>query len=352
MISKVIAADLISRVREAIEVKNEIVIVSHVGPDGDAIGSSLALWYYLRQLGKNAYVIVPNRFPDFLAWMPGTHEIIVYEESKAKAKELFKSADLIFALDFNTPKRVDKMENLLLNSSAPKILVDHHLQPDNFAQIIISYPEISSTCELIFRLICRLGHFDKINLECAQCILTGIMTDTGGFSYNSNQSEIYTIVSELIKIGVDKDDIYRKIFNTFSVGRLKLSAFSIYRKMKIYPEYKTAVISLTIAELERFDYKQGDTEGIVNMPLSIEGVVFSVLLREDTNKIKISLRSTGTFPANKVAADLFNGGGHLNAAGGESHVGLKESVKKLESALPDYKNWVQMDESALTKSIP
>jgi len=341
MISKVIAADLISRVREAIEVKEDVVIVSHVGPDGDAVGSSLALWHYLRQIGKNVSVILPNGFPDFLAWMPGAGEIVIYEKNKAKAHDLFSRADLIFALDFNTPKRVDKMEKALLNSSAPKILIDHHLQPDDFAQIIVSYPEISSTSELIFRLICRLGHFDKITVECAQCVLTGIMTDTGGFSYNSNDPEVYTIVSELIKIGVDKDDIYRKIFNTFSLGRMKLNAFSIYRKMKIYSECKTAITVLTLAELERFDYKPGDTEGIVNMPLSIDGIVFSVLLREDTDKIKISLRSTGTFPANKVAADLFNGGGHLNAAGGESYANLKDTVKKLESALPQYKHFLE-----------
>ena len=341
MILKIIAEDLVSRVREAICVKNEIVIVSHVGPDGDAIGSSLALWHYLQQIGKNAHVIVPNDFPDFLSWMPGAEKIVIYEKDRTRAENLFALADLIFALDFNTPKRVDKMEKALLDSSAPKILIDHHLHPDNFAQIVISYPEISSTSELVFRMICRLGHFDKITLECGQCVLTGMMTDTGGFSYNSNQSEIYTIISELIRLGVDKDDIYRKVFNTLSLDRLKLNTFSIYRKMKVYPEYKTAIITLTLAELNKFNYKPGNTEGIVNIPLSIEGVVFSVLLREDTDKIKISLRSQGAFPANKVAADLFNGGGHLNAAGGKSYADLKETTKKLIAALPDYVDYLE-----------
>lgn len=340
MISKIIAEDLISRVREAIEIKNDIVIVSHVGPDGDAIGSSLALWHYLHQVGKEAHVIVPNGFPEFLSWMPGANEIVIYEKNKTKAEELFNRSDLIFALDFNTTKRVDKMEKALLSSSAPKILVDHHLQPDSFAQIVISYPEISSTSELIFRMICRLGQFDKMTIECGQCILTGMMTDTGAFSYNSNQSEIYTIISELIKLRVDKDDIYRKVFNTFSVDRLKLNSFCTYRKLKIIPKYNTAIIALSLSELERFNYKQGDTEGIVNVPLSIKGIVFSVFLREDTDKIKISFRSTGTFPANKVAADLFNGGGHLNAAGGESYISLKDTVKKLEAALPNYKSFL------------
>lgn len=347
MISKVIAEDLISRVREAIGIKNEIVIVSHVGPDGDAIGSSLALWHYLRLIGKSVHIVVPNGFPDFLSWMPGAGEIVIYEKNKAKAEELFLLADLIFALDFNTPTRVDKLEKVLLNSSAPKILVDHHLYPDNFAQIVISYPEISSTSELIFRLICRLGHFDKITLECAQCILTGMMTDTGGFTYNSNQPEIYTIIARLIELGVDKDDIYRKVFNTFSLDRLKLNAFCIYKKLKIYPKYQTAIIALSLDDLNKFNYKQGDTEGIVNTPLSIDGIIFSVLLREDTDKIKISFRSQGTFPANKVAADLFDGGGHLNAAGGESYIGLKESVNKLRSALPNYVSYLETEKEEI-----
>jgi phosphoesterase RecJ-like protein len=341
MISKIIAEELIGRFREAIHVKNEIVIVSHVSPDGDAIGSSLALWHYLRQLGKNAYVIVPNAFPAFLSWMPGAKNIVYYDRQKTKSENLLTQAELIIALDFNAAKRLDKMEKAFLDASAPKILIDHHLHPEDFAQIVVSYPEISSTSEMIFRLICRLGHFDKITRECAECILTGLMTDTGGFSFNSNQAEIYIIVAELIKLGVDKDEIYRRVFNTFSLDRLKLSAFSIYRKMTVFPEYKTAVILLTVKELERFNYKIGDIEGIVNMPLSIDGIIFSVLMREDTDKIKISLRSQGAFPANKVAADLFDGGGHLNAAGGEFTESLQTAFKKLKNALPDYVEFLE-----------
>ena len=336
MITKIIAENLIKKVREAIRAKNQIVIVSHVTPDGDAIGSSLALWHYLHRLGKNAHVIVPNGFPAFLSWMPGANEIVLYDRQRKKAERLFEEADLIFALDFNESNRVDKMENAFLSAPAPKVLIDHHLHPGDFAQIVISYPEISSTSEMVFRLICRLGHFDKVTLECAQCVLTGMMTDTGGFSYNSNHPEIYTIVAELIKLGVDKDDIYRRVFSTYSLDKLKLNAFSIYHKMKIFPEYKTAVILLTVKELEKFNYKPGDIEGIVNIPLSADGVVFSVLMREDTDKIKISFRSLGTFPANKVASDLFNGGGHLNAAGGESYTSLQASFKKLKTALPNY----------------
>ncbi|MDL2289909.1 bifunctional oligoribonuclease/PAP phosphatase NrnA [Paludibacteraceae bacterium OttesenSCG-928-F17] len=344
MLSKIIAADLISRVREAIDIKEKVVIVSHVGPDGDAVGSSLALWHYLRVLGKEAHVILPDKFPSFLDWMPGTDEIIIYAKDKSKAEKLLNETDLIFALDFNAPKRLEKMAAAFVKASAPKILIDHHLYPDDFPQVCISYPEISSTSELVFRVICRMGHFDKINLECAECVLTGIMTDTGGFSYNSNSPELYAIVSELIKIGVDKDDIYRKVFNTFSVDRLKLNAFSIYKKMKLYPQYKAAIIPLSLVELEQFNYKSGDTEGLVNTPLQIDGIIFSVLLREDSDKIKISFRSQGSFPANKVAADLFGGGGHLNAAGAESYTSLQVAVNLLKKSLPKYVSYLESEE--------
>lgn len=343
MLSKIIAEDLISRIREAIDVKDNIVIVSHVGPDGDAVGSSLALWHFLRGFGKQVTVILPSAFPDFLAWMPGADKILIFDDKKKEAQEIIAAADLIFALDFNTPSRLDKMEKAIVSSTAPKILIDHHLNPDSFAQIVISYPDISSTSELIFRTICRLGYFERITKKCGECVLVGMMTDTGGFAYNSNQPEIYTIVSRLITLGVDKDDIYRKVFNNSTVGKVKLNAFAIYRKMKLFPRYQAALITLTSAELERFEYKTGDTEGIVNIPLSIEGIIFSVFMREDEDgeKIKISFRSQGTFPANKVAAELFNGGGHLNAAGGESYTSLQEAISIFTKGLPNYVEYVE-----------
>jgi len=194
---------------------------------------------------------------------------------------------------------------------------------------------------MIFRLICRMGDFTMINLACAECIYTGMMTDTGGFTYNSNNHEIYIIIAELIKIGIDKDDIYRKVFNTYSVDRIRLMGYCLFHKMKVYPEYRTALITLTLKELSQFNYVNGDSEGFVNIPLSIAGIDFSVFMREDTNKIKISFRSQGTFPSNKVASDLFNGGGHLNASGGESSTTLIEAVKKFENALPDYKDFLE-----------
>ena len=341
MISKIISEELITKVEKSISNAEKIAIVVHVGPDGDAMGSSLALWHYLMTIGKESTVIVPTPFPNFLTWMPGAEKVIVYEENKLQADDIFSSAELIFALDFNTSNRMSKMAESVVNSSANIILIDHHLHPDNFAKIIISYPELSSTSELIFRLICRMGDFSKINVACAECIYTGMMSDTGGFTYNSNQHEIYSIIAELIKLGVDKDDIYRKVFNTYSADRLRLMGFCLFHKMKIYPEYHTAIITISSKELSQFNYVNGDVEGFVNIPLSVEGVEFSVFLREDTEKIKMSFRSQCTFPANKVATELFNGGGHLNAAGAESQLSLAETLKKLEDALPNYKDFLE-----------
>lgn len=340
MISKIIAEELIHKVEKELNKAEKIVIVVHVGPDGDAMGSSLALWHYLMTIEKEPVVIVPTAFPNFLSWMPGSECVLVYEEKKSVCDEMIANSELIFTLDFNVPNRMAKMEPAIMNATAPKVLVDHHLHPGDYAKVTISYPEISSTSELIFRLICRLGDFSKINLACAECIYTGMMTDTGAFTYNSNKPEIYTIINELIKLGVDKDDIYRRVFNNYSADRMRLMGYALYKKMKVYPEYKAALITLSLSELKEFNFQNGDAEGLVNMPLSIDGVLFSVFMREDPDKIKISLRSQGTFPANKVSADLFNGGGHLNAAGGESYTTLDEAIQKFETALPDYKDFL------------
>lgn len=336
MISKIIGEDLVHRTKIEIENADNIVIITHVGPDGDAMGASLGLWHFLMTLEKTPQVIVPTPFPNFLAWMPGANKTLVYKFDKEKADEHIQKTDLIFLLDFNAASRMDKMADAVLASKARKVMIDHHLQPENIANIIISYPEISSTSELIFRLICRMGHFSDINLGCAECVYTGMMTDTGGFTYNSNHEEIYSIIYELIKLGVDKDDIYRRVYNTFSADRMRLMGYCLYKKMKIYPEYQAALITLTQRELHEFNYDNGDAEGFVNIPLSIQGINFTVFMREDPDKIKVSLRSQGSFPTNKFAAEIFGGGGHLNASGGESFTSLDEAVRKFEEALPLY----------------
>ena len=338
MLSKVIKQASIDHFNKWLERGEKFVIVSHISPDGDAIGSSLGLWHFLCSQGKTANVIVPNAFPDFLKWMPGSKDILLYDRYREFANKLIAEADVICCLDFNAIHRIDAVGPAVLASPARKILIDHHLYPEDFCQIIISHPEISSTSELVFRLICRLGYFGEITKEGAECIYTGMMTDTGGFTYNSNDREIYFIISELLTKGIDKDAIYRKVYNTYSESRLRLMGY-VLTQMKVYDGYNAAMISLTKNEQGRFSYIRGDSEGFVNIPLSIKNVVLSCFLREDTEKpmIKISLRSVGTFPCNKLAAEFFNGGGHLNASGGEFYGTMEEARKVWEQALEKYK---------------
>jgi phosphoesterase RecJ-like protein len=249
-------------------------------------------------------------------------------------------ADVICCLDFNVLSRIDEMEEIVRVSPGRKMMVDHHLYPGDFARIVISHPQISSTSELVFRLICQLGNFSDITKEAAECIYTGMMTDTGGFTYNSNDREIYLIIGELLSKGIDKDEIYRNVFNTHSEGRLRLMGYVLYEKMQVFPLFNSALITLSREEQQKFQYKKGDTEGFVNMPLSMKDICFSVFLREDTEKdmIKVSLRSVGTFPCNQVAAEFFNGGGHLNASGGEFYGPMEEAVALFKQALVKYED--------------
>ena len=338
MLTKVIEQAKIDHFTKWFERADKIVIVSHVSPDGDAIGSSLGLAQFLDSQDKTVNVIVPNAFPDFLKWMPGSKDILLYDRYKEFADKLINEADIICCLDFNSLKRIEEMADSVATSPARKILIDHHLYPEDFCRIVISHPEISSTSELVFRLICRMGYFSDISREGAECIYTGMMTDTGGFTYNSNNREIYFIISELLSKGIDKDDIYRKVYNTYSESRLRLMGY-VLSNMKVYREYNSALISLTKEEQGKFDYIKGDSEGFVNIPLSIKNVRFSCFLREDTERriIKISLRSVGTFPCNKLAAEFFNGGGHLNTSGGEFTGTMAEAKQVFEEALKKYK---------------
>lgn len=338
MLTKVIEQSKIDHFTKWFNRADKIVIVSHVSPDGDAIGSSLGLYHFLLSQDKDVNVIVPNVFPDFLKWMPGSKDILLYDRYKDFADKLIREADVICCLDFNALKRIEDMAGAVAASPARKMMLDHHLHPEEFCRITISHPEISSASELVFRLICRMGYFGDISRKCAECIYTGMMTDTGGFTYNSNNREIYFIISELLSKGIDKDAIYRKVYNTYSESRLRLMGY-VLSNMRVYHEYNSALISLTKDEQGKFDYIKGDSEGFVNIPLTIKNVCFSCFLREDTEKrmIKISLRSVGSFPCNRLAAEYFNGGGHLNASGGEFYGTMDEAVKVFEEALEKYK---------------
>ena len=334
MIPKILSKSEADALSRSIDDARRIVVVCHVAPDGDAIGSSLALWHTLRGLGKDVFVVAPDACPASLRFLNGYKDILVYTRYTEFAQQLLENADLIFCLDFNEPKRVDKMEAALTASKARKILIDHHLHPAPFCDMTISHPEISSTCEVLFRVICSLGLFEQMGVDAASAIYTGMMTDTGNFTYNSNYPEIYITIAELIKKGIDKDWIYARIHNTNSENKLRLNGYAIAQKMEVFPEQCAALITLSQNELNQYDYQKGDTEGLVNVPLSMEHILFSAFLREESNLIKISLRSKGSFPANKIASDYFNGGGHLNAAGGEFYGTLQEAHSRILEILP------------------
>ena len=338
MLTKIIDQANIDLFGEWLKETEKVVIVSHTSPDGDAMGSSLGLYHFLISQNKTVNVIVPNAFPEFLKWMPGAKEITLYNHNKEKADKLVADADMICCLDFNGLKRIDDLGLVVKEAKARKVMVDHHPFPDDFCSIVMSHPEISSTSELVFRLICRLGYFDEMTKEGAECIYTGMMTDTGSFTYNSNSQEIYYIISQLISKGIDKDDINRNVYNTYSESRLRLMGYVLYSKMKVYPESHSAMIWLTQEELKNFNYVKGDAEGFVNIPLSIKEVKFSAFFREDTNMIKVSLRSVGDFPCNKFASEYFNGGGHLNASGGEFYGTMQEAIDTFEKGLKKYES--------------
>lgn len=336
MLTKILDEHLIQKAKHVLSPADRVVIIAHVGPDGDAMGSSLALADFLKGQKKAVQVLLPDHIPGFLMWMPGADKALTYAEHPDECRMHVEQAQVVVFLDFNQPKRMGGLESCLEGSKAKTILMDHHPNPETFADVTLSYPQISSTSEIVFRYICRTGAFDEMSTPCATCVYTGMMTDTGAFTFNSSNEEMYYIISQLIRKGVNKDDVYDKVYNTYSVERMRLMGFVLYECMQVREEWGTAIITLSEADLKRFDHQVGDTEGFVNLPLSIQGIKLSILLREDSDKVKLSFRSKGSFACNKLAAELFNGGGHLNAAGGEFYGSLKDAVKRLEEALPDF----------------
>jgi phosphoesterase RecJ-like protein len=316
-----------------------IIVTCHKSPDGDAIGSCLGWAEYLRSRGKEPTVIVPDQFPDFLLWMPNTEKIVRYDKHREKCDMLFKIADLVFCLDFNTPSRVNEMEQALVGSQAPKVLIDHHLDPDVPAVFIVSHPEACSTSELIFRIVWQLDGFKDLSRQFAIPVYCGMMTDTGGFLYNSSRPEIYFIIGELLTKHIDKDRIYRNVYHNYSEDRIRLMGYVMYEKLVYLSDFRTAFYTLTKEEQKRFHFVKGDAEGLVNIPQQIKGLRLSISLREDSEKpnlVWVSLRSVDNFPCNKMAAEFFNGGGHLNASGGHLDMTIDEAVKVVSQAVTAY----------------
>jgi len=331
----------IQKIQQHLANVQQILIVTHYNPDGDAIGASLGMYHYLKSAGYHADVVVPNSYPGFLHWMPGNEQVIVARHHMEKVLNKIRDAELIIFLDFNVLNRVQELEEALRHASAPKILIDHHPNPELFADIIVSTTQVSSTSELLYEILTGLKGEQAIDPVIAECLYAGIMTDTGSFSYNSSLPETYYVVSKLIEKGIDKDKIYWKVYDNYSVDRMRLLGYCLNTKMKVLPEYGVAYISITQEELRQFNYKRGDSEGFVNYPLSIGGVMFSVIFIEQKDHVKISFRSKGDFYTNRFAANHFNGGGHKNAAGGYSDLSMEETLQKFESLLPDYKSQLQ-----------
>ena len=332
----------IATLKENIDNSNRIVICCHKSPDGDALGSSLAWAEYLRTQGKEPDIIVPDAYPDFLQWLPGSERIIRYDKHAAdKADEMLQKADLIFCLDFNGTNRVDEMKYALEQSPAHKIMIDHHLEPSMDTVLTVSDPQMSSTSELVFRIIWQLGGFEEMSRKCAVCIYCGMMTDTGGFTYNSNQPEIFFIVSQLLTKGIDKDKIYRNVFNNFSPWAIRLRGYLMSQKLNIFNDLHAAYFTISRRDMRDFHFIKGDAEGLVNEPLKIKGMRLSISLREDDrrdNTIWVSLRSVDDFPCNLVASEFFNGGGHLNASGGRLHCTLDEAERVVRRAFAHYED--------------
>lgn len=337
MLRPVISETKVKAVRDLLQESERIVITCHMAPDGDAVGSSLGLLHTLANIGKEVRIVTPDRIPETLRFLPGAKDIVPYSKYTEFAGKLLNDADLIFCLDFNALYRVDRMKDALEQSKAKKILVDHHESPQDFTDVAISHPDQSSTSMLLFRLLCRLELFNMIDRKAATCIYTGMMTDTGNFSYNCSDPELYIVVAELLKKGADKERLYRALFNTYSENCLRLNAYAILNRMEVYPEDGAALIVLSRDELNRYHYAKGDTEGLVNRPLSIPGIHYSAFLREEADMVKVSMRSVGDFPVNILCKEYFGGGGHLNASGGEFYGTLDEAATLFRSLLKENK---------------
>ena len=314
--------------------KKNVVITTHRGPDGDAMGSSLALYHLLKKLEHNVQIITPNDYAYFLHWLPGNKDVIIYEESKEKCKKITEKADLIFFMDLNNIDRIADYKECVRNLSSTKILIDHHQDPDySIADLVFSDTKSSSTAELLYKIINVLNLNHLIDIDISECLYTGILTDTGSFKYSSTTSNTHKIISDLIERGVNHSRIHDLIYDNSTIDKMRLLGYCLNKKLQIYEENNSAIISLNHEELKRFNFKKGDTEGIINYALAIKGIIFAAFIVEKDGIVKLSLRSKGNFKVNEIAKKYFNGGGHINASGGVSQLSVKETIKKLEKII-------------------
>ena len=317
---------------------NKIVITTHHKPDADALGSSLGMANYLIKKGHQVKVITPSDYPGFLNWMKGNDDVLAFStEIAAEVQTYIDKADTIITLDFSSLKRINEMGEMVNSAKAFKVNIDHHLDPEDFADFRLWDTKAASTCELCYQLIVALGDKALIDKDIAECLYAGIMTDTGGFRHPNTTKTVHEVVAELIGMGADNAKVAKEVYDTNSLNRLRFLGFALSTKLEVIPEYHTAYFAITNEELNRFESKTGDTEGLVNYALSLEGIVLAVLFKDSGDGIKISFRSIGEFPANQLAAKYFNGGGHRNAAGGKIELTLEETVDKFKSVLEEFK---------------
>lgn len=322
--------------------KSEVLITTHYNPDGDAIGSSLALYHFLDLLGVKAKLLLPNELPSFLLWMPGVNRTTLYTDDPVYGDELVSNADLIFSMDYNSMSRVKLFSEKLKESGATKVLIDHHIQPENEFDLSFSDTSVSSTSELLFIIVESMGFKNKISREMAECLFVGIMTDTGSFSFACNRPATFETAACLISTGIDAERIHRMVYDTYSESRMRLLGHCLSTNLKVLSKFATAYIWLSKSELDEFDYQQGDTEGVVNYALSIQSVAVAALFTERDDRIRVSLRSKGNFSVNNFARTHFNGGGHRNAAGGDIFMTMADALSYFESLLPQYSNDIKL----------
>ncbi len=325
MLERIIDNGELTKLHALIDGVSRIVITCHKKPDGDAIGSSLALCMVLRKLGKNATVIIPDQLAASLSFVAENFDYVTFSRNEVMAGNIIRNTQLIIALDYNCLDRVGGMTQLLLSSSVPKVLIDHHLNPDKCFEVMISHPELSSTCELVYRLIVESGWQSLVDKDIASSIFVGIMTDTGNLSFSSSYPEVYEVMADLMRYGIDKPRLYKMAMDTVSLDSLLLQSYALLNKMTV-TDNEYALIVLDKNDLEKFNYKTGDTERLVNRPLSVKGIKWSTFMREDSTCIKVSMRSEGDFAVDTLCSTYFNGGGHKHAAAGEFSGTLEEAI--------------------------
>ena len=324
--------------KELLAQPKHIVITTHHKPDGDAMGSSLGLYNYLIQKGHQVRVITPTDYPVFLQWLPNNPEVIIYTEKPEESQQLVADADLIFCLDFNWLSRINELGEFVRSAKAPKIMIDHHLEPEGFDDYRHWTINACATAQLVYDFIVTImQERNLINKDVATCLYTGIMTDSGSFRFPTTTAEVHHIVADLITLGAENSRIHQLVYDNFSEKRLRFLGHCLLNKMEIFTEYNAALITVTKEELKQYEITTGDTEGVVNYALSINGIRLAALIIERPDKVKLSLRSTGDFPANEICKKYFNGGGHRNAAGGFSDEKMEAVVSQFKTILPEYK---------------